>query len=72
MMHGIEQGLRNRNRERIAGGRCPLYREEAKAIHILLESSEIWRLKDQYPSTKWLNINDKVAHKRIITCTNIT
>jgi hypothetical protein len=41
MVHSVEQGLRNKNRERIAGGCCPLYREEAKAIHILLESSEI-------------------------------
>jgi len=49
-----------------------LYREEANAIQILLEASEIWRLRDQFPSTKWLNINDKVACKRIITCTNIT
>jgi len=30
------------------------YREEANAIQILLEASEIWKLRDKFPSTKWL------------------
>jgi hypothetical protein len=48
-----------------------LCRVEANAIHILLEASEIWRLRDQFPSIKFLNINDKVACKRIIENNNM-
>lgn len=49
-----------------------MYRENTNASHIFLEPSEIWRLRDQFPSAKCFRINDKVACMRIITCNNIT
>jgi hypothetical protein len=50
-------------------GRCPLCREKEDTVCILLKCSEtMWR--EHFLSSKWLIVNEEVAYKRIINCTN--
>jgi hypothetical protein len=51
-------------------GRCPLCNGEEDAIHILLKSSETKGLREHLLSRKWQIINEDVAQKKIINCTN--
>jgi hypothetical protein len=51
-------------------GRCPLSNGEYDAIHILLKCPETRRLREHLLSRKWLIINEELAYKNIINCTN--
>jgi hypothetical protein len=51
-------------------GCYPLCREEDGVIHILLKCSETRKWREQFLNNKWLNINEDVAYKIIINCTN--
>jgi hypothetical protein len=52
-------------------GRFPLHREEEDVTHILLKYSETTKWKETFLSSKCLNINEVVAYKRILNCTNV-
>jgi hypothetical protein len=52
-------------------GRCPLYLEEEDAKHILLKCSETKKWKEECLNSKWLNINEDLAYRKIISCTNV-
>jgi hypothetical protein len=52
-------------------GRCPLCSEDEDAIHILLKRLETRNWRDQFLSRKWLKLNEGLAYKKIINCTNI-
>jgi hypothetical protein len=45
-------------------GRCPLFREEDDALHILLECLETRKWRELVLSRKWLIANKKVAYKK--------
>jgi hypothetical protein len=51
-------------------GRCPLRNEEEDAVHILLKCPETRRLREHLLGMKWLTINEEIAYKKIISCTN--
>jgi hypothetical protein len=51
-------------------GRCPLCNGEEDAIHILLKCPETRRLREHFLSRKWQIINEELAYKKIINCTN--
>jgi hypothetical protein len=51
-------------------GRCPLCREDEDALHILLKCLETRKWGEQLLSRKWRIVNEEVAYKRIINCTN--
>jgi hypothetical protein len=53
-------------------GRCPLCSKDEEAIHILLKFSETRKWREQFLSRKWLMLNEWIAYKKIINCTNIT
>jgi hypothetical protein len=61
-LRGIRKGLEV--------GRCPLRNGEKDAIHILLKYKETRRLREHLLSRKWQIINEEVAYKKIIICTN--
>jgi hypothetical protein len=46
--------------------------EDKDAIHILLKCSETRKWREQFLSRKRLRLNEWVAYKKIINCTNIT
>jgi hypothetical protein len=52
-------------------GRCPLCSEDEDAIHILLKRSETRKWREKFLSRKWLKLNEWIAYKKIINCTNI-
>jgi hypothetical protein len=52
-------------------GRCPLCSEDKDAIHILLKSSETRKWREQFLSIKWLMLNEWIAYKKVINCTNV-
>jgi hypothetical protein len=52
-------------------GRCPLCSEDEDAAHILLKCSETRKRREQFLSRKWLRLNEWIAYKKIINCTNI-
>jgi hypothetical protein len=52
-------------------GRCPLCSEDVDAIYILLKCSEMRKWREQFLSRKWLMLNEGIAYKKIINCTNI-
>jgi hypothetical protein len=51
-------------------GRCPLCDGEEKVVHILLKCPETRRLREHLLSRKWQIINEELAYKKIINCTN--
>jgi hypothetical protein len=52
-------------------GRCPLCTEEEDVIHnTLLKCLETGKWREQLLNRKWRIINEEVAYKRIINCTN--
>jgi hypothetical protein len=61
-LRGIRKGLEIR--------RCPLCNGEEDAIHTLLKCSETRRLREHLLSRKWQIINEELAYKKIINCTN--
>jgi hypothetical protein len=58
-------------RKRFEKGRCPLCSEDEDAIHILLKCSEMSKWREQFFTRKWLIVNEEIANKKIINCTNI-
>jgi hypothetical protein len=61
-LRGIRKGLEIK--------RCLLYNEEEDAIHILIKCTETRRLREHLLSRKWQIINEELAYKKIINCTN--
>jgi hypothetical protein len=51
---------------------CLLCSEDKDAIHILLKCLETKKWREQFLSRKWLLLNEGIAYKKIINCTNIT
>jgi hypothetical protein len=60
-LRGTRNGLEN--------GRCCLCNEEEDAVYILLKCAEMRRLSEHL-SRKWQTINEEIAYKKIINCTN--
>jgi hypothetical protein len=52
-------------------GRCPLCLGEEDAKHILLKCSETKKWREECVNSKWLDINEDLAYKKIISCTNV-
>jgi hypothetical protein len=61
-LRGTRKGLENR--------RCPLCNEEEDAVHILLKCPETIMLRGHLLSRKLQKINEVIAYKKIINCTN--
>jgi hypothetical protein len=59
-------------RKGFAKGRYPLCSEDEDAIQTLLKFSETMKWREQFSSRKWLVLNEVIAYKKIINCTNIT
>jgi hypothetical protein len=51
-------------------GRCPLCGQKEDALHILLKCSKTRKWMEQFLSRKWFTVNEEVAYKRTINCTN--
>jgi hypothetical protein len=51
-------------------GRCPLCNGEENEIHTLLKCPETRRLREHLLSRKWQIINEELAYKKNINCTN--
>jgi hypothetical protein len=47
-------------------GRCPLCSDDKDTIHM---ETRKWR--EQFLSRKWLRLNEWIAYKKTINCTNI-
>jgi hypothetical protein len=47
-----------------------LYNGEEEAVHIILKCPETRRLRKHLASRKWQTINEELAYKKIINCTN--
>jgi hypothetical protein len=58
-------------RKEFEKGRCTLCSKDEDAIHILLKCLETRKWREQFLSRKWLMLNEWIAFKKIITCTNI-
>jgi hypothetical protein len=52
-------------------GRCPLCLGEEDAKHIFLKCSETKKCKEECVSSKRLHINEVIAYRKIIICTNV-
>jgi hypothetical protein len=50
--------------------RCPLCNGEEDALHVLLKCPETRRLREHLLDRKWQIINEELAYKKIINCTN--
>jgi hypothetical protein len=50
--------------------KMPLCNGEEDAIHIILKYPETRRLREHLLSRKWQMINEELANKKIINCTN--
>jgi hypothetical protein len=61
-LKGMRKGLEIR--------RCPLYNGEENAVHVLLKCPETRRLREHLLDRKWQIINEELAYKKIINCTN--
>jgi hypothetical protein len=61
-----QRGMRKGSEKR----RYPLCRGEKDNLHILLKCSETRKWREQFLSRNWLIINEAVAYKRTINCTN--
>jgi hypothetical protein len=62
-LRGIKRGFQR--------GRCPLCLGEEDAEHILVKCSETKKWKEECVNSNWLNINEDLAYKKIISCTNV-
>jgi hypothetical protein len=62
-LRGIRRGFER--------GRSPLCLEEENAKHILLKCSETKQWREEYVNSNWLNINEDLAYRKIISCTNV-
>jgi hypothetical protein len=58
-------------RRRFERGRCPLCLEEEGAKHMLLECPETKKWREELVCSKWLDINEDTAYRKIISCTNV-
>jgi hypothetical protein len=58
-------------RRRFERGRCPLCLGEEDAKHILLKCSETKKWREECVNSNWLNINEDLAYRKIISCTNV-
>jgi HKD family nuclease len=45
---------------------------EEDAKHILLKCSETTKWREEYVNSNWLNINEDLAYRKIISSTNVT
>jgi hypothetical protein len=52
-------------------GRCPLCLGEDYDKHILLKCSETKKFREECVNSNWLNINEDLANRKIISCTNV-
>jgi hypothetical protein len=52
-------------------GRCPVCLGEEDSKHILLKCSETKKWREECVSSSWLNINEDLAYRKIISCTNV-
>jgi hypothetical protein len=52
-------------------GRCPLCLGEDDAKHILLKCSETKKWREECVNSNWLNINEDLAYRKIISYTNV-
>jgi hypothetical protein len=52
-------------------GRHPLLHEGENEIHVFPDCKEMQRWRKQFLNEKWLHINDKTAHNKIISCSKI-
>jgi hypothetical protein len=53
-------------------GRCPVYLREEDAKDMLLKCPETKDWREDLVCSKWLNINEDMACRKIISCTNVT
>jgi hypothetical protein len=51
-------------------GTCPLCRGNEDAKHILLSCPETKKWRMQFINKKWLCVNEELAYKKIVNCTN--
>jgi hypothetical protein len=61
-LRGIRRGFER--------GRCPLCLEKEDAKHILLKCPETKKWREECVSSNWLSINEDLAYRKIISCTN--
>jgi hypothetical protein len=54
-------------------GRCPLCsgEEDANHIRVVLKCFEIKKWREEYVNSNWLNINEDLVYKKIISCINV-
>jgi hypothetical protein len=45
---------------------------EEDAKHIVLKCIETKKWREEYVNSKWLNINEDLAYKKIISCINVS
>jgi hypothetical protein len=62
-LRGIRRGFER--------GRCPLCQGEKDAKHIWLKCSETKKRREECVNSKWLNINECKAYRKIISCTYV-
>jgi hypothetical protein len=62
-LRGIRKGFER--------GRCPLCLGEEDAKRIVLKCFETKKWREEYVNSNWLNINEDLAYKKIISCINV-
>jgi hypothetical protein len=62
-LRGIRRGFER--------GRCPLCFGEEDAKHILLKCSETKMWREECVNRKWMNINEDLGYRKLISCTNV-
>jgi hypothetical protein len=62
-LRGIRRGFER--------GRCPLCLGEGDAKHVLLKCSQTKKWIEECVNSNWLNINEDLAYRKIISCTNV-
>jgi hypothetical protein len=60
-----------RGEQRVLERKMSLCSEAEDSLHILLKCSETRKWREQLLSSKLLIVNEEVAYKRIINCTNV-
>jgi hypothetical protein len=63
ILRGIRRGFER--------GSCPLYLGEEDAKHLLLKCSETKKGREECANCNWLNINEDLAYRKLISCTNV-
>jgi hypothetical protein len=56
----------------LRGEDAPYIWGEEDAKHILLKCSETKKWREECVNSKWLNINEDIAYRKIINCTIVT